>query len=154
MPWFLACAVEEGSCSWLPWGSPGEVQIWSVIQFSFEMLIIGVVVSESSRCNLPDSAGFCWSHRWSFEGLSLALWGHTASSWFTVSFQEAIIDQNNGRREQKKGLGLNGVFVGVCVCVCVYTPVIISHPHSFIQPVLNASKCSVTGTLTVREMAL
>ena len=71
-----------------------------------------------------------------------------------MSFQEAIIDQNNGRREQKKGLGLNGVFVGVCVCVCVYTPVIISHPHSFIQPELNASKCSVTGTLTVREMAL
>ena len=60
-----------------------------------------------------------------------------------MSFQEAVVDQNNGRREQKKGMGLNGVFVCVCVCVCVYTPVIISHPHSF-----------MTGTLTVREMAL
>lgn len=67
-----------------------------------------------------------------------------------MSFQEAIVDQKTGRREQKKGLGLNGV----SVYVCVYTPVIISHPHSFIQPMLNASKCSVTGTLTVREMAL
>ena len=40
----------------------------------------------------------------------------------------------------------------VCLCVCVYlfvyTPVVISHPHSFIQPMLNASKCSVTATLT------
>lgn len=31
----------------------------SVVQFSFEMFIIGMAVSESSRCDLPDSAGFC-----------------------------------------------------------------------------------------------
>lgn len=31
----------------------------SVVQFSFEMLIISMAVSESSRCDLPDSAGFC-----------------------------------------------------------------------------------------------
>ena len=31
----------------------------SVVQFSFEMFIIGMAVSESSRCDLPYSAGFC-----------------------------------------------------------------------------------------------
>lgn len=47
-PRSLACAVEEGSCPLLRQGSLWDVQVWgnrSVVQFSFEMVIVSMAVS-------------------------------------------------------------------------------------------------------------
>lgn len=64
-----------------------------------------------------------------------------------MSVQEGLVAQKNEGRDRKKGW-VSGLCVCVRVCVCVSVSVrTTSHPHTFLQPVLNASKCPGIGML-------